>query len=213
MHVPLQISLIWRGGLQRVPSTTCWKFGAEEKGYEETVCVWEIVVWGMWGLWILHITLYSAVFLLHSLCMSDICQSVCFLWLGQFLVVPWKHLLMLRAVVLPPQVYLRDPWKVQDQKLVSGPGSPVLPMQLWIPGMTICALVLLERELIWFCSKGSIQAEKADSRKTAGKVLHCTHTACGHAASVLSVFATQSYLFSGSQGTWHVGAYMMSEGM
>lgn len=53
---------------------------------------------------------------------------------------------------------------------------------------------------VLFCSKGSIQAEKVDSRKIAGKVLHCTHTACGHAASVLSVFATQSYLFSGSQG-------------
>ena len=49
-------------------------------------------------------------------------------------------------------------------------------------------------------SKGSIQVEKVDPKKLAGKVLHCTHTACGHSASVLSLFATQNYLFSGSQG-------------
>ena len=49
-------------------------------------------------------------------------------------------------------------------------------------------------------SKGSIQVEKVDPKKLAGKVLHCTHTACGHTASVLSLFATQNYLFSGSQG-------------
>lgn len=49
-------------------------------------------------------------------------------------------------------------------------------------------------------SKGSIQVEKLDPRKAAGKILHCTHTACGHAASVLSLDATQSYLFSASQG-------------
>lgn len=47
--------------------------------------------------------------------------------------------------------------------------------------------------------KGLIQEEKIDPRKCAGKVLHCTHTACGHASSVLSVFATQNYLFSASQ--------------
>ena len=49
-------------------------------------------------------------------------------------------------------------------------------------------------------SKGSLQAERADSRRNAPKLLNCTHTACGHSAGILSVCATQHYLFSASQG-------------
>ena len=51
-------------------------------------------------------------------------------------------------------------------------------------------------------SKGSLQAERADLRRNAPKLLNCTHTACGHSAGILSVCATQHYLFSASQGNF-----------
>lgn len=64
-----------------------------------------------------------------------------------------------------------------------------------------------------YYSKGSIQPEKIDSRKSAGKILHCTHTACGHAASVLSLCATQSYLFSASQGAYTCEIHVIKPGV
>ena len=53
----------------------------------------------------------------------------------------------------------------------------------------------------FFYSKGVLQSERVESRRSGtGKLLYCTHTASGHSASVLSVCATQNYLFSASQG-------------
>ena len=50
--------------------------------------------------------------------------------------------------------------------------------------------------------RGSLQAERQDLRRMSTKLLTCTHTACGHSASVLSVHATQNLLFSASQGKY-----------
>lgn len=45
-----------------------------------------------------------------------------------------------------------------------------------------------------------MQSER-ESRRMSAKLLTCTHTASGHTAGVLCVYATQNYLFSSSQGT------------
>ena len=45
--------------------------------------------------------------------------------------------------------------------------------------------------------RGQLQAERS---RLATRHLTCTHTASGHSAGVLSVFATENLLFSGSQG-------------
>ena len=50
------------------------------------------------------------------------------------------------------------------------------------------------------CSKGMMQSER-ESRRMSARLLTCTHTASGHTAGVLCVYATQNYLFSSSQGT------------
>ena len=52
----------------------------------------------------------------------------------------------------------------------------------------------------WPCSKGMMQSER-ESRRMSARLLTCTHTASGHTAGVLCVYATQNYLFSSSQGT------------
>ncbi|XP_064385434.1 kinesin-like protein KIF21A [Halichondria panicea] len=49
-------------------------------------------------------------------------------------------------------------------------------------------------------AKGSLQVERPDSKRSSTqRLLTCTHTANGHTSAVLSMFATQSYLFSASQ--------------
>ena len=45
-----------------------------------------------------------------------------------------------------------------------------------------------------------MQSER-ESRRMSARLLTCTHTASGHTAGVLCVYATQNYLFSSSQGT------------
>lgn len=44
-----------------------------------------------------------------------------------------------------------------------------------------------------------MQSER-ESRRMSARLLTCTHTASGHTAGVLCVYATQNYLFSSSQG-------------
>ena len=51
------------------------------------------------------------------------------------------------------------------------------------------------------CRKGMMQSER-DSRRMSSRLLTCTHTASGHTAGVLCVYATQNYLFSSSQGVY-----------
>lgn len=59
----------------------------------------------------------------------------------------------------------------------------------------------------WPCSKGMMQSER-ESRRMSARLLTCTHTASGHTAGVLCVYATQNYLFSSSQGThWRLCTY------
>ncbi len=52
-------------------------------------------------------------------------------------------------------------------------------------------------------TRGSLQVERPDTKRASQRLLTCTHTASGHTSAVLSMFATQSYLFSASQGEPH----------
>ena len=65
-----------------------------------------------------------------------------------------------------------------------------------------CTRVLFYRKLCFLsCRKGMMQSER-DSRRMSSRLLTCTHTASGHTAGVLCVYATQNYLFSSSQGVY-----------
>lgn len=89
---------------------------------------------------------------------------------------------------------------------MSGPGCPAPPTTaVLIKGMHCNGTSCTETESdvtvhVYPCRKGTMQSER-ESRRMSARLLTCTHTATGHTAGVLCVYATQNYLFSSSQGT------------